>query len=116
MKQPQSFLILSRNHFSKAGPSRGRLRRAVLDLAAEEKFDLVLGSPPYFPSGTGIEADHAQKIACRFELRGDIGDYCAVAARHLNLGGWFACVFPTEQLARVESAAGKAGMAIVRRR
>jgi len=85
-------------------------------IGAEEKFDLMLGSPPYFPSGTGIEGDHQQKIACRFELRGDIGDYCAVAARHLNLSGWFACVFPTEQLARVEAAAGKAGLAIVRRR
>jgi len=34
----------------------------------------------------------------------------------LNLGGFFACVFPTEQLARVETAAGKAGLTIVRRR
>jgi len=85
-------------------------------IGSEEKFDLVLGSPPYFPSGTGIEGDHPQKIACRFELRGDIGDYCAVAAGHLSLGGWFACVFPTEQLARVEAAAGKAGLVIVRRR
>jgi tRNA1(Val) A37 N6-methylase TrmN6 len=94
---------------------RGDFRDPAL-IGAEEKFDLVLGSPPYFPSGTGIEGDHPQKIACRFELRGDIGDYCAVAAQHLNLGGFFACVFPTEQLARVETAAGKAGLAIVRRR
>src|SRR5271166_206136 len=74
-------------------------------LRVEEKFDLVLGSPPYFPLGTGIEGDHPQKIACRFELRGDIADYCAVAATHLAWGGFFACVFPTEQLARVETAA-----------
>jgi tRNA1(Val) A37 N6-methylase TrmN6 len=85
-------------------------------LKAEEKFDLVLGSPPYFPTGTGIEGDHPQKIACRFELRGDIADYCRVAARHLSPGGFFACVFPSEQIDRVEKAATTAGLTIVRRR
>src|SRR5579872_3406967 len=70
--------------------------RDVAMIAAEEKFDLVLGSPPYFPSGAGIEGNHPQKIACRFELRGDIADYCAVAAGHLAMGGFFACIFPTE--------------------
>jgi tRNA1(Val) A37 N6-methylase TrmN6 len=85
-------------------------------LSDEERFDLVLGSPPYFPLGTGIEGDHPQKVACRFELRGDIGDYCGVAASHLTPGGLFACVFPEEQRERVESAAGGAGLNIVRRR
>lgn len=87
---------------------------SILD--ANEKFDLVLGSPPYFPLDTGIHGDHPQKIACRFEVRGDISDYCTVAAAHLALGGFFACVFPTEQLARVEKAAYAAKLAIVRRR
>ena len=45
-------------------------------LGADEKFDLVLGSPPYFPLGTGVEGDHPQKVACRFELRGTVADYC----------------------------------------
>ena len=73
--------------------------------AASETFDLVLGSPPYFPLGTGIEGDHPQKVACRFELRGDIADYARVAARHLAPGGVFACVFPEDQRARLEAAA-----------
>jgi tRNA1(Val) A37 N6-methylase TrmN6 len=63
-----------------------------------------------------LEGDHPQKIACRFELRGDIADYCAAAAAHLALGGFFACVFPTEQLERVELAARESGLNIVRRR
>src|SRR5262245_28486960 len=50
-------------------------------LGVAEKFELVLGSPPYFPVGTGIEGDHPQKVACRFELRGDISDYASAAAR-----------------------------------
>jgi tRNA1Val (adenine37-N6)-methyltransferase len=93
----------------------GDFREAVM-LSVEEKFDLVLGSPPYFPLGTGIEGDHPQKVACRFEMRGDVADYCAVAARALAPGGWFACVFPTEQLTRVEGAASNAMLSIVRRR
>lgn len=94
---------------------QGDFRDATL-LRADEKFDLVLGSPPYFPLGTGIEGDHPQKVACRFEMRGDISHYCAVAARALSPGGWFACVFPTEQLKRVELGAKAAALSIVRRR
>ena len=85
-------------------------------IAADERFDLVLGSPPYFPPGTGLEGDHPQKVACRFELRGDIGDYATTAAKHLAPGGVFACVFPEEQRARAEAAAAAAGLIVVRRR
>ncbi len=85
-------------------------------LCADERFDLVLGSPPYFPSGSGLSGDHPQKIACRFEMRGDISDYCAVAAERLTLGGFFACIFPSAQLDRAATAAQKAGLSIIRRR
>ena len=81
-----------------------------------EHFDLVLGSPPYFPLDAGIHGDHPQKVACRFELRGDIADYTSVAARHLTPGGVFACVFPEEQRERIEQAAQRAELCIVRRR
>jgi tRNA1(Val) A37 N6-methylase TrmN6 len=87
-------------------------------LRAEEKFDLITGSPPYFPLGAGVESEHPQKLACRFELRGTIADYCTTAAKHLAPGGFFACVFPHEpaQLARVEAAAKNSGLVIVRKR
>lgn len=92
--------------------------RAPSVLRPEEKFDLITGSPPYFPIGDGVESEHPQKLACRFELRGTIADYCATAAKHLALGGFFACVFPheTAQLARVEAGAREAGLVIVRKR
>ena len=87
-------------------------------LREEEKFDLITGSPPYFPQGAGIESEHPQKLACRFELRGTIADYCSRAASHLAPGGFFACVFPFEpaQLARVRDGAKAAGLVIVRQR
>ena len=85
-------------------------------LAADERFDLVLASPPYFPVGAGIEGDHPQKVACRFELRGDITDYARVAAGHLEPGGFFACVYPEERREWLESAVRAAALTIVRRR
>lgn len=93
--------------------------RESATLRAEEAFDLVLGSPPYFPAGTGIEGDHPQKIACRFEMRGNIADYCSTAAKHLAAGGFFGCVFPItpgEQERRILEAAKTAGLSIVRSR
>ncbi|MCO5051783.1 MAG: methyltransferase [Verrucomicrobiae bacterium] len=87
-------------------------------LAPDEKFDLITASPPYFPVGAGVESEHPQKLACRFELRGTIADYCATAARQLAPGGFLACVFPAEPLqrARAEAGAKAAGLVIVRRR
>jgi len=85
-------------------------------LGEDERFDLVLGSPPYFPTGTGVPGDHPQKVACRFELRGDVNDYARVAAAHLTAGGLFACVFPENQRMRAEAAAQAADLVVVRRR
>ena len=93
----------------------GDFREAGI-LREEERFDLVLGSPPYFPLTDGVLGDHPQKIACRFEARGNIADYCAAASRHLALGGFFACVFPLQQDARVLEAAKKAELSVVRKR
>jgi tRNA1(Val) A37 N6-methylase TrmN6 len=81
-----------------------------------EEFDLVLGSPPYFPPGSGIESDNPQRAACRFEMRGDIRDYARVAAEHLAPGGVFACVFPDVDRRRVQEAATLSALTIVRRR
>jgi tRNA1(Val) A37 N6-methylase TrmN6 len=85
-------------------------------LGDEEKFELVLASPPYFPLGTGVEGDHPQKVACRFELRGDIRDYVRVAARHLQPGGFFVCVYPEDRREWLESAAGAERLVVIRRR
>ena len=90
--------------------------RAPFLLGAEERFDLVLGSPPYFPPGTGAEGDHPQKVACRFEMRGDVADYARVAAAHLRAGGIFACVYPEARRIHVQDAATAAGLTLVRTR
>jgi tRNA1Val (adenine37-N6)-methyltransferase len=96
----------------------GDFRQEAL-IKDEEKFDLVLGSPPYFPVGDGLEGMHPQTVACRFETRGNIFDYCEVASEHLNHGGFFSCIFPIQpehQKERVDEAAKKASLTIIRKR
>jgi tRNA1Val (adenine37-N6)-methyltransferase len=92
--------------------------RALEIFRADETFDLITGSPPYFPPDAGVKSEHPQKLACRFELRGNIDDYCSTASKHLASGGFFACVFPHEpmQLARLETAAKNSDLVIVRKR
>lgn len=85
-------------------------------LANEAPFDLVTGSPPYFPPGTATKADHAQAVPARIEVRGSVADYANAAARILAPGGIFAFVFPTLQLDRALSALADAGLKLIRRR
>lgn len=84
--------------------------------SGEAPFDLVLGSPPYFPLGTAMRAEHAQAVPARIEVRGSVADYAATAARILAPGGVFAFVFPAAQLERAMQALGDAQLRLVRRR
>lgn len=92
----------------------GDLRDASL-LADEPGFDLVLGSPPYFPAGTAIPAVHPQAVPARIEMRGDVRDYAKAAVRSLAPGGFFAFVFPARD-PRVDEGCREAGLTLVRRR
>jgi len=53
----------------------------------EGKFDLITGTPPYFPSGTGTVSEKPHAEACRFELRGGVEDYVRAAEPLLARGG-----------------------------
>lgn len=82
----------------------------------EAPFDLVTGSPPYFPEGTASKAAHPQAIPARVEMRGTVADYAATAARILAPGGIFAFVFPFAQLGRAEDALRANALVTLRRR
>ncbi len=90
--------------------------RDVSILDKERPFDLVTGSPPYWPAGTATVAEHPQAIPARIEVRGSIADYAQTAARILAPGGLFAFVFPTVQLDRALEAVTGAGLILIRRR
>lgn len=97
---------------SRVDHSLGDLR----DLARDEKFPLITGSPPYFPAGTGVVPQDSQKAHARFELRGDISDYSKAAVKHLAPGGWFIVCFPTRQKQRGIEGILSSGLKIVRMR
>jgi len=86
------------------------------ELASSERFPLITGSPPYFPTSAGIVPQDSQKAHARFELRGDVSDYARAAQRHLAPGGWFVFCFPSPQRARALSAVADAGLAVTRQR
>ncbi len=84
--------------------------------AADAPFDLVTGSPPYFPPGTAVEAAHPQAVPARIEVRGGVADYARTAARILAPGGFFAFCFPFAQRERAESALRENDLLLLRRR
>ncbi|HEX6085584.1 MAG TPA: methyltransferase [Thermoanaerobaculia bacterium] len=91
----------------------GDLRDALLP---ESSFDLVTGSPPYWPEGTASPSAFEQAVPARIEVRGSVADYALAASRILAAGGVFAFVFPTIQIERVFDALEDAKLALVRRR
>lgn len=93
----------------RARPIFGDLR----DLALDERFPLVTGSPPYFDVSAGIVPADSQKAHARFELRGDVGDYARAAKRHLSEAGLFVFCFPWQQKARALGAVRAEGFAVV---
>ncbi|MCP4445698.1 MAG: methyltransferase domain-containing protein [Myxococcales bacterium] len=71
----------------------------------DSTFDLITGSPPYFPLGTGVLPDDAQRRACRFEARGGVEAYLQAADRVLSAVGRLYLVFQTQWTSRVLEAA-----------
>jgi tRNA1(Val) A37 N6-methylase TrmN6 len=115
--QEVSFALLQRNVEMNGLSARvraihGDLRQVRLDAA----FDLVTGSPPYFDVSAGIVPADSQKAHARFELRGDVRDYCAAACAAMAPGGRFVFCFPWAQRARAEAACEAGGLAIERSR
>lgn len=96
-------------------PRLGDLRAQDL-FADEAPFDLVTGTPPYWPEGQRLPAAHPQSVPARLEVRGGIADYARAAARLLAPGGLFACVFPNDQRKRALAALSEAGLLCLHRR
>ncbi len=116
--QDVSFDLLQRNVELNALSSRvrtihGDLRDFQSDLAS---FDLVTGSPPYFDPKAGIVPADSQKAHARFELRGDVRDYCTTARRAMTPNARFVFCFPTVQRERAHRAIRDASLCLLRSR
>jgi tRNA1(Val) A37 N6-methylase TrmN6 len=92
------------------------LKGDLRDIFLEEKFPIVTGSPPYFPTSAGIVPADAQKAHARFELRGDVRDYARVARERLEPNGLFVLCFPWPQKKRAIEAVHNEGFAIATER
>ncbi|MEM6993137.1 MAG: methyltransferase domain-containing protein [Myxococcota bacterium] len=113
--QAQS-VLLARRTLSELPPDAPAIEIRHADFRGFElppdapRYDLITGSPPYFPLGTGSLPDDAQRRACRFEARGGVEAYCETAARLLSAGGRFVFVFQTEWDERALAAVDTAGL------
>lgn len=95
----------------------GDLRNSDEVLAAQgldQHYELVTGSPPYFPEESAIKSPLPQRAPCRIEMRGCVYEYAEAAARHLKPGvdARFAFVMLTND-PRTYDAPRRAGLAIL---
>lgn len=89
----------------------GDLRNPNL-FPAGTSFDLITGSPPYFPIESAILSPNSQRAACRVELRGCVYDYCEAARRWLAPKGCF-CFVMVATDPRTFDAPGQHGLTIL---
>ncbi len=85
--QAISHQLLHRNIVDNGLIARFTTMRADLrtvDLSAHGPFDLITGSPPYMPIGSGPQPRDPQRAAARFELRGGVEAYASAIARWLG--------------------------------
>lgn len=73
-------------------------------------FDVVIANPPYFPEGTGAQAENSARCAARSEVTCTLEDVCTAAARLLRWGGrFFLCLRP-ERMAELMELTRRHGL------
>lgn len=76
----------------------------ILDLAAHYKgnsFDLVMGNPPYRPSGSGRISPAAGRDIARHESSATLADFLAMAKKMVKPGGSICLIYHPERLAEL---------------
>lgn len=92
----------------------GDLREVVPGLGAPP-FDLVTGTPPYFPPDTARDALDEQRAYARIEYRGGIDAYVIAGASALGPGGTLVLCGAASTEPRLERAAHEVGLHVVAR-
>ena len=72
--------------------------------------DIVVCNPPYMKVTSGRRNEHDEKFIARHEVCGDIGDFCAAAARVLRFGGRFYIVYRPDRLTDLTVAMRASGL------
>lgn len=117
--QDASYALLERNVVRNGLTPRvsihhGDLRDTAL-LGRFGHFDLVTGTPPYFPPDAAVDADDAQRAFARIEYRGGVEAYVEAGAARLAEGGVLVLCGDARANERVEEAAGAFGLALIAR-
>ena len=114
--QAVSFELLERNVAVNQLSERFQLVHADLREfdPQEGAFDLITGTPPFMPLGSGTPPRDAQREAARFEIRGGIEAYCDAASRLLAEQGTLVIVMDAARPERYRNAFGAAGLHLKR--
>jgi tRNA1Val (adenine37-N6)-methyltransferase len=102
---------IAHNQVTNVTTHHGDLR----DLRELGHFDLITGTPPYFPVGDALDAEDPQRAYARIEYRGGVEAYITTAARHLDANGSFVLCGDARAEGRVEAAAKAVGLQLVAR-
>ena len=118
--QASSFELLRRNvlrsgYAERVSIRQGDLRDGAMLDALGTGFDLVTGTPPYFPPGTALDANDQQRTFARMELRGGVEVYLEAAARVVHAEGTVVMCGDSRANPRVMAAAKMLGLVVVAR-
>ena len=83
----------------------GDFRSTEVRAAVGSGFDLVTGTPPYFPAGTAADADDEQRMRARIETRGGVEAYIETGALLMDPDGDLVICGDSDAEVRVEHAA-----------
>ncbi len=115
--QDVSYALLEKNVAENGLGSRitihhGDLRDDAIVAKLGGGFDLVTGTPPYFPPNAALDAEDPQRAYARIEYRGGVEAYVATGARVLGEGGALVLCAEGSVEGRVLSAAREAGLSL----
>jgi tRNA1(Val) A37 N6-methylase TrmN6 len=114
--QAISFELLARNVAASGFGERIAIHHGDLrEVVVGGGFDLVTGTPPYFPVGTAVDAMDEQRAYARIEYRGGLPDYVAAGATALTASGSLVLCGDARAEDRLRDAAASAGLHVVAR-
>ena len=108
--QAMSFELLRRNVdrngiAARVSVHHGDLRDEALLVAIGGGFDLVTGTPPYFPPDTALDAMDEQRAYARIEYRGGVEAYVTAGKKLLSEAGLLVICGDARARGRVERSA-----------
>lgn len=115
--QAMSYALLERNVARSGFAERiqithGDLRDPELPRRVGGPFDLITGTPPYFPPEAALDAEDEQRAFARIEYRGGVEAYIDAAAPLLARDGALVVCGDARSNERTRSAAAAAGLAL----